>query len=148
MSIINNSIEENFLLDKGSLKKSKRNKFYNPWVTNGIIASIQQKTLFYRQWKRTCSKKDVSGDKIKYERYKLYRLKLNKLIKLSKNNYLQSLVILIRDLSLGSTLSIPPTSQLEERSISPAIILQLLLLRIAIESSIISLIEYLAHQIT
>ena len=87
VSIINISIEENFLLDKGSLKKSKRNKFYNPWVTNGIIASIQQKTLFYRQWKKTCSKHNVSGDKIKYERYKLYRLRLKKLIKLSKKNY-------------------------------------------------------------
>ena len=69
-------IEENFLLDEGGLKKSKRNKFYNPWVTNGIISSIQRKCLLYRQWKRTCSKKDVVGDKIKYERYMLYRLQL------------------------------------------------------------------------
>ena len=87
VTIINTSIEKSFLLDEEGLGKSKRNKFYNPWATNALISSIQHKCLLYRQWKKTCSKKEISGDKVKYERYKLYRLKLRKLIKAAKKNY-------------------------------------------------------------
>ena len=43
VDIINGSIEGNCKVDDKLISKSKRNKLYNMWITNGIICSIKKK---------------------------------------------------------------------------------------------------------
>ena len=54
-----------------------------PWLTNGILKSIQVKNSIYKNFIRT-------KDPFIYTRYKHYRDKLTKLIRLSKKNYYKS----------------------------------------------------------
>ena len=48
VDIINGSIEGNCKVDDKLISKSKRNKLYNLWITNGIICSIKKKTVYYK----------------------------------------------------------------------------------------------------
>ena len=85
--LLHNKIDEHFLVDEGKFKKSKRNRLLNPWITNGIIASVQNKTYFYRKWKKSCSKENKFGDTALYSHYKKFRLELRKVIKCAKKKY-------------------------------------------------------------
>ena len=58
---IKQKIDEHFLIDVNTSKKSKRTFFFNPWITPGIISSIKKKHFYYKQWKKTVSKKDKVG---------------------------------------------------------------------------------------
>ena len=51
VSFLQGKINDNFLVDENKYSNSKRNRLFNPWITNGIIASVQRKTYFYDQWK-------------------------------------------------------------------------------------------------
>lgn len=84
---LNKCIESNFLVDEGSVSKSKRNRLMNPWVSNGIINSIQRKNLYYKKWKKSCVPKCKLGDEILYNTYKNFRFKLRKIIKAAKKSY-------------------------------------------------------------
>ena len=85
--LINSKIDENFKVDS-KMQTSKRNKLYNPWITNGIIVSVKRKELYYREWKRSTHKaKNKTGNIKLYERYKSLRKKLNVSIKMAKKNY-------------------------------------------------------------
>ena len=46
----NKLVDDCFLMDS-SLLNSKRNRINNPWITNGIIASISRKDYLYKLWK-------------------------------------------------------------------------------------------------
>ena len=82
LGFLHDKIDENFLVDEGKFKNSKRNRLLNPWITNGIIASVQSKNYFYRKWKKSCSKENRFGDESLYSHYKKFRLELRKVIKL------------------------------------------------------------------
>lgn len=85
--MLNDCIDTNFLVDEGSVPKSKRNRLLNPWISNGIINSIQQKCLYYKKWKKSCNPKLKQGDESLYSTYKNFRLKLRKIIKVAKKSY-------------------------------------------------------------
>ena len=74
-----NAIEECFLTDPRTLK-SKRNRLVNPWITSGIIASVNKKNFLYQKWKKSTSKKDKTGDHSLYTAYKDFRKKLKHII--------------------------------------------------------------------
>ena len=64
-----------------------RNRLFNPWLTNGIITSVQRKIYYYEQWKKSCCDDNKLGDEELYLRYKNFRLELRKLIKTAKKTY-------------------------------------------------------------
>ena len=66
---------------------SKRNRFINPWITGGIIASVQTKAYLYDQWKKTCKKNTPLGDENLYLVYKRHREILCRTIKKAKKMY-------------------------------------------------------------
>ena len=66
---------------------SKRNRLINPWITNGLIKSINHKNLLYHKWKSTCNKKLPKGDECIYNKYKVYRKHLKYLINCTKKRY-------------------------------------------------------------
>ena len=85
-NLINTKIDENFKIDE-RLKRTKRNRFVNPWITNKIIASINKKFYYHKQWKRSTSKTDKVGNNDLYLRYKNFRKQLKADIKLAKKTY-------------------------------------------------------------
>ena len=80
-------IEENFLIESESFKNSKRNMIANPWITPGIIASVQKKENLYKQWKRTIKKSDPLGDSDLYLTYSKFRRQLKYIIRSAKKLY-------------------------------------------------------------
>ena len=90
VDIINGSIEGNCKVDDKLISKSKRNKLYNLWITNGIICSIKKKTVYYKQWKKTCSKDNKLGSEDLYKIYKDYRFELRKIIRAAKKEFYHS----------------------------------------------------------
>ena len=66
---------------------SKRNRFINPWITGGIIASVQTKAYLYDQWKKTCKKNTPLGDENLYLVYKRHREILCRTLKKAKKMY-------------------------------------------------------------
>ena len=77
------TIDECFLTDE-KYTKSKRNRLVNPWITSGLIASIEKKIYLYKKWKKTTSKKDKNGDHSFYMAYKDFSKKLKHLIAAAK----------------------------------------------------------------
>ena len=65
-------------------KTSKRNKFVNPWITPGIIASVNKKNFLYKRWKKTCTRADRVGNNKYYLDYSNFRRKLKHIIKKAK----------------------------------------------------------------
>ena len=74
-------------MDENKFFNSKRNRLFNPWITNGIIASVQRKTYLYDQWKKSCRDDNKLGDEELYMRYKNCRFELRKIIKLAKKTF-------------------------------------------------------------
>ena len=82
---INKTIDHTFLSEKSP--KSKRNCFINPWITSGIIASVKEKHLLYKKWKRSTTTHNKFGNHDYYIRYKNYRYILKRAIKMAKKKY-------------------------------------------------------------
>ena len=87
VSFLQGKINDNFLVDENKYSNFKRNRLFNPWFTNGIIASVQRKTYFYDQWKKSCRDDNKLGDEELYMRYKNFRFELRKIIKLAKKTF-------------------------------------------------------------
>ena len=64
--------------------KSKQNKIMNPWITNGLIVSINHKDKLYDDWKDTVTKRNKSGIQDLYKNYRTY---LKFLINKAKKSY-------------------------------------------------------------
>ena len=81
----------NRLIDKycklATPKTSKRNNKVNPWITQSLINSIKTNEKYYKQWKKSFSKKFPNGKDILYEKYRTYRKHLRKLIKTAKSKF-------------------------------------------------------------
>ena len=84
---IQETIEECFKMDPKNTLKSRRNRLANPWITNGLIKSINYKNFLYEKWKKSKNKKNTLGDSELYEKYKAYRKRLKVLIKITKNKF-------------------------------------------------------------
>ena len=84
---LKNEIELSFRVDEKEFKKSKRNVYVNPWITPGIINSINKKHTFYKLWKKSQTKNNSEGNKDFYIKFKSYRKYLKKLIKLAKKDF-------------------------------------------------------------
>ena len=72
-------------------KVTKRNPISNPWITHGLIKSINHKENLYKIWKKSIrskkSNKTEAAGMHHYEHFKKYRRTLNKLIKAAKRRY-------------------------------------------------------------
>lgn len=84
--VLNNKIDEHFKTDEKT-RNSKRNRLVNPWITNGIIASVHKKQYLYKQWKKTVNKLNKSGDSELYSKFWKFRKILKAAIKYAKKNH-------------------------------------------------------------
>jgi hypothetical protein len=86
VSTLVNTIDECFLVDPEKMK-SRRNRLINPWITSGIISSINRKNFLFKKWKKSVSKKNKFGDLVQYSTYKNFRKKLKHIIGTAKKNH-------------------------------------------------------------
>ena len=84
---IHETIDECFKIDPTTYSKSRRNRLANPWITNGLIQSVNYKNFLYEKWKRSKNKKNRLGDQNLYEKYKDYRRRLTNLVKGAKSKF-------------------------------------------------------------
>ena len=84
--VIHESIEECFKIDPKNVK-SKRNRLLNPWITSGLINSINYKNHLYNKWKKSKRKNNKCGDQNLYLKYAEYRTKLTDLIRVAKAKF-------------------------------------------------------------
>ena len=83
---ISNLVDECFIVPQ-TAQTSKRNKFVNPWITPGIIASVNRKNFLYKKWKKSITKTNKDGNHAFYLDYSNFRRKLKKIIKHAKKLY-------------------------------------------------------------
>ena len=83
---LNDLIDTNFKVETSG-NGSRRNRLINPWITNGIIASIYTKLKLYIDWDRTRNKHRPRGNEQLHLIYKEFRKNLRKVIKAAKRNY-------------------------------------------------------------
>ena len=72
------------------MKKSKRNRISNPWITGGIVRSIKEKNRLYKKWKKSTSKRNKAGSHELYLKYTNFRRKVRDCIKFAKKRYYSS----------------------------------------------------------
>ena len=65
-------------------KTSKRNSIVNPWITEGLINSIEKKARLYFEWRKTCTLTDPVGNLNLHVKYKEFSKVLKNLIKVAK----------------------------------------------------------------
>ena len=85
LDIYNANIDQFFKLD--TPKFSKRNWQVNPWITDGLIISINKKEELYKTWKGTTTKTNPDGDSHSHQTYSNYRLTLKHAITAAKTSY-------------------------------------------------------------
>ena len=84
---IKDKIEENFRINEEGFKKSRRNILVNPWITPGIIASINKKHFLHKRWKKSVTKQNKVGDNELHMIFKNFRKKLKGVIKYAKKQF-------------------------------------------------------------
>ena len=80
-------VDHNFLVDINTVGKSRRNPLINPWITKGIIRSVEKKHLYHKLWNKTKTKSNRDGDHEQYLKFKNYRSRLKHIINCAKKNY-------------------------------------------------------------
>ena len=66
-------------------KTTTRNAINNPWITDGLLESIQNKERLYQTWRKSCSKKNPRGDRNLYFKFSAYRKCFNHIINQAKS---------------------------------------------------------------
>ena len=87
LTCFNETHEQCCKVDPMTIDKSKRNRLVNPWITNGLIKSINSKNYLYHKWKATRTRKLPKGDESAYKKYKDFRKQLKHLINCSKKQF-------------------------------------------------------------
>ena len=77
--IMKEIMDESFKVDPSKVC-SRRNRLINPWITAGIIKSIEEKISLYNSWKNTVTKSDKIGDPQLYNAYSDFRRTLKNII--------------------------------------------------------------------
>ena len=67
-----------------SPKTTKRNSITNPWITNGLINSVEKKARLYFEWCKTKTLNNPEGDLGKHTTYKEYKKYLKMAVKGAK----------------------------------------------------------------
>ena len=67
-------------------RTTKRNNITNPWITPGLINSVEKKSRLYFDWCKTKTLACPEGDPIKLSSYKEYNKLLKFIIKTAKGN--------------------------------------------------------------
>jgi hypothetical protein len=67
-------------------RTTKRNNVTNPWITHGLINSIEKKRRLYVEWNDTCTLDNPDGDLIKKATYKKYNTFLKLAIDSAKSS--------------------------------------------------------------
>ena len=68
-------------------RTTKRNSINNPWITQGLKKSVEQKQKLKHEWKKSKSNKLKDGDPIKKEAYKAHCRCQKSLVNLAKKKY-------------------------------------------------------------
>ena len=68
-------------------KTTKRNPHNNPWITDGIIESVNRKYELKTEWTNTITKKSPEGDRKLYEQFSFYRKTLKHIINQAKQSF-------------------------------------------------------------
>ena len=76
-----------FLLRKAT--SNKNNRIFTPWITKGLLTAIKKKKRLYKQFLNSSNPQQEA-------RYKLYKNKLNHLIRIAKRNYYDSKFIMAK----------------------------------------------------
>ncbi len=69
---------------------NKNNRIFTPWITKGLLTAIKKKKRLYKQFLNSSNPQQEA-------RYKLYKNKLNHLIRIAKRNYYDSKFIMAKD---------------------------------------------------
>ena len=68
--------------------QTKRHRLTNPWITNGLINSINHNNFLYKRWKKSSKNKiDQPNSELLYQQYSNYRKHLKYLINCAKKLY-------------------------------------------------------------
>ena len=67
-------------------KTTKRNPISNPWISDGLIVSIEHKHELRRKWKKSCKRKE-GGDPVLWKDFVTYQDEVNNLICVAKAKY-------------------------------------------------------------
>ena len=68
-------------------KTTIRNVINNPWITEAVINSVEEKEKLLGEWKDSCSKTLPNGDEAKHKKFSDYRRCLKHIIKSIKAKY-------------------------------------------------------------
>lgn len=90
-SVFSETVDKHCKLRKP--KTSKRNNINNPWITDAIIESINHKKVLYKDWKKSCSKKNCSGSEKLYAKFSEYRKCLKKVIIQAKAKFYNTKIL-------------------------------------------------------
>ena len=80
-----NTFEENFKLEKPTI--TKRSPKINPWITDGIIESIERKHELKKDWLKSVTKKNPQGNILLHKIFCHYRKLLKSVIKAAKKSH-------------------------------------------------------------
>ena len=78
-------LKKKFKLDQPKI--FKRNWQVNPWITDGLVTSINKKGDLYNTWKGTTTRENPNGDSHAYQTYSSYRQTLKHAITAAKTSY-------------------------------------------------------------
>ena len=84
-SVYNSALESTCRLT--TPKISKRNRKVNPWITDGIVASVKTKSTMYKTWQKSKKPSNPEGDIVLYTKFNSYRKELKRIIKAAKSKY-------------------------------------------------------------
>ena len=68
-------------------RTTKRNAISNPWITQGLINSIEKKSRLYFEWKDTCDKNTPGGCPELHDKYTKFNTFLKNLIGIAKDSH-------------------------------------------------------------